>query len=57
MFGKLTKLLKAGEGKNLKRYEDLIKRVNELEAELSRKVNVPKRPVTMQRHSRHRRVW
>ena len=35
MFEKLTKLLKVGEGKNLKRYEELIKAVNDLEEGIS----------------------
>jgi preprotein translocase subunit SecA len=35
MFGKLTKLLKAGEGKNLKRYDDLINAVNGYDKKMS----------------------
>jgi preprotein translocase subunit SecA len=35
MFGKLTKILKAGEGKNLKRYEDLINAVNSHDGQMS----------------------
>ncbi|MFC2159304.1 preprotein translocase subunit SecA [Actinomycetota bacterium] len=36
MFSKLTKLLKAGEGKNLKKYDALITAVNNLEQEISK---------------------
>jgi len=35
MFSRLAKLLKAGEGKNLKKYEDLIRLVNGLEENIS----------------------
>jgi len=35
MFSRLAKLLKAGEGKNLKKYEDLIRLVNGLEEKIS----------------------
>jgi preprotein translocase subunit SecA len=35
MFSKLTRLLKAGEGKSLKRYEELIRSVNSLEDNIS----------------------
>ena len=36
MFGKLTKLLKAGEGRNLKKYKNLIDAVNSFEENISR---------------------
>ncbi len=35
MFGKLTKLLKAGEGKNLRRYDDLVNAVSSFDKEIS----------------------
>ncbi|MCK5566296.1 MAG: hypothetical protein KAI62_00195, partial [Actinomycetia bacterium] len=36
MFSKLTKLLKAGEGKKLRKYDALITAVNNLEQEISK---------------------
>ncbi|MCJ7666072.1 MAG: hypothetical protein MUO59_04970, partial [Actinobacteria bacterium] len=36
MFSKLTNILKAGEGKNLRKYADIVKEVNDLEGEISK---------------------